>query len=307
MRLIGFGTLIAISLSFLMGYNHLSKEIEPQIHYSIQDRYLKALPTPFLALSDAEQETQWGSEYLIGMHFARDLDFYRAITAFRRAEILTQSEERKLEMQYEILLNYYLGRRYKEVEHAFDESDLSQISVDFSAFQDLLVILYDTYFQLDETEKSSHILGIIEQHDPKLHQNLILYSALQKADLPAVEKMSPALFKAYKEQKKSPKTAAMLNAILPGSGYFYLGQLQTALTALLMNGLFIAAAVYFFRRRPIAAAIIFLGFEAGWYFGGLQGGSSQGKLYNERVYEQIVTPYMNHEGIFPIYQLKHAF
>ncbi|NGX59402.1 MAG: hypothetical protein KR126chlam3_00553 [Chlamydiae bacterium] len=309
MRLIGLKTLIVISLLSLAGCDLAKKEIQPQIHYTVQDRYLQSLPSPFSELSTLERETSWGSEYLIGNHFAKKLDFYRAITAFRRAEILTQDEDRRLEAQYETLLCYYLGQRYAEVEQSYRESNLSSISTNFPAFHDLLVILYDTYFQLGEVEKSTPILELLGQYDEKTAKTLVLYSALQKADFSVLEKLGKdlPLMKIYEEQKKSSKIAAALNAIIPGSGYFYLGQKNTAITALLMNGLFLAAAIYFFRRRPIAAAIIFLGFEAGWYLGGIQGGSAQGKLYNERVYEQIVTPYMNREGIFPIYQLKNAF
>jgi TM2 domain-containing membrane protein YozV len=276
--------------------------IEPKIEHTVHERYLKSLSSPFTPLTPEEKETQWGSEYTIGIHFAKNLDFYRAITAFRRAEILTTSDERKIEAQYETLLNYYLGKRYPETETAFDESDLKTVSINFPAFHDLLVILYDTYLHLDHPEKAAHVLNLTAQYFPETHKNLLQYTSLKE-----VKPSNHPIWTAYQENKKSPLLAPLLNALIPGTGYLYLGQIQTAITALLVNGLFIAAAIFFFKRKAYAAALIFLSFEAGWYFGGIHGGKRGAKFYNERVYEQIATPYMNREGIFPIYQLKHAF
>ena len=44
--------------------------------------------------------------------------------------------------------------------------------------------------------------------------------------------------KIYTENWKSPTKARWLNGILPGAGYSYIGQKQTALTSFLINALF---------------------------------------------------------------------
>lgn len=306
----------SIFLLLLCGSCYRVQEgIEPTINYSVQDRYLKQLPSPFPELSQIEKGTDWGKEYLIGIAFARQLDFYRAITSFRRAEILAPSDlkTRRLEMQYEILLCYYMGRRYEDVDAAFTQSDLSKAGPEFPAFHDLLVILQDTYEQLGQKDRAEYIHSLIEQTNPELAQRLSLSSALLSADLPSLRSYAcfypsvDTLVTCYDQQKKSSNTASLLNAILPGSGYLYLGQKQTAITSFLMNGLFTAASVYFFMEGPIAAGIIFASFEAGWYFGGVYGGALNAKFYNERLYESMATPLMNREGYFPIFQLKYAF
>ncbi|MDN3505986.1 MAG: hypothetical protein P0S96_02010 [Simkaniaceae bacterium] len=293
MLLSGFASLSATTSSTL---------IEPKIEHTVHERYLKNLSSPFSPLAPEEKETQWGSEYTIGTYFAKNLDFYRAITAFKRAEILTTDSDRKLEAQYETLLNYYLGKRYLEAETAFDDSDLKNVSINFPAFHDLLVILYDTYLHLDHSEKAAHVLNLLAEYFPETHKNLLLYTILKRA-----KPSDHPIWTAYDQNKKSTLLAPLLNALIPGTGYLYLGQIQTAITALLVNGLFIAAAIFFFKRKAYAAALIFLSFEAGWYFGGIHGGKRGAKFYNERIYEQIATPHMNREGIFPIYQLKNAF
>ena len=315
MQLIGSGALkTAISVTLLLGSCcRVPKDIEPKIHTSIQDRYLKALASPFKELTPQEKNTSWGSEYLIGLYFARNLDLYRAITAFRRAEILAPEEaaNRQLEIQYEILLCYYLGQRYDEVDQTFQQSDLANVDQSFSAYHDLLIILYDTYDHLSDSEKAAHVLELIKQQEPETYDTLAISTAMRRADFTLLDHIErpelTTLLDAYEEKKKSPTTAATLNAFLPGSGYLYLGQKQTAVTAFLINGLFIASSVYFFKNGPIAAGIVTTSFEAGWYFGGIQGAALQAKCYNERLYERMATPAMNQNKLFPIFQMNYAF
>lgn len=312
-RSIRLGTLIAISLSLGSCYR-VPKDIEPKINYAVQDRYLRQLPHPFPDLTSTERATPWGTEYLIGISFARDLDLYQAITAFRRAQILLPPAEnaRQLEIQYEILLCYYLGQRYEEASQAYNNSSLPRATTEFPAFHDLLIILYDIYEQLGDCERSYQFLELIREYYPADYNTLVLSSALQQADFPALNQFTerPYLQEflgCYDDKKKSPTKAALFNALLPGSGYLYVGQTQTAITAFLVNGLFIASSVYFFTHGPIAAGIITTSFEAGWYFGGIYGAANEAKFYNERIYECMANPMMNREGLFPIFRLNYAF
>jgi len=290
-------------------------DIEPKVNYIVQDRYLKELPSPFPPLSAKEKEEPWGREYLIGIHFAHKLDLYPAITAFKRAEILLpeNATTRKLEVNYEILLCYYLGQKYQEVIATFEETSLRMADPSFPAFHDLLIILYDSCSQAGEEEKAERIRAMICHYYPEEGEKLALSTALQHADmqkLPAYALENPQihrLLSAYEEQKKSVATAKWLNAALPGAGYWYLGQQQSALTAFLLNGLFIAASVHFFQQGNIPAGAIFTSFEAGWYFGGIQGGGLEAKYYNERLYERLATPFMNQEKLFPVFMLSHSF
>lgn len=307
-----------LPLLFLAACARTSQGIDPQVNYTIHQRYLQELPPAFAPLDPLEQSSDWGKEYRIGRELARSLDFYRAITAFRRAEILAPPEltARKLELQYEILLCYYLGKRYSDVDTAYQQSNLAKVDPTFPAFNDLLLILYDTYDQLGDEDKACYILELIEGHTPGRYATLSLSSAMRQGDIDtlyAFTDLKPerpyldSLLACYEENKKSPSLASGLNAILPGAGYLYLGQTQTAITAFLMNGLFIASSVYFFQHGPLAAAIITTGFEVGWYIGGIQGASYQAKFYNERLYESTVTPVMNREKLFPVFMLQHSF
>ncbi|MBI2742971.1 MAG: tetratricopeptide repeat protein [Chlamydiales bacterium] len=302
----------------LSACHHVSDDIEPKINYAVQDRYLKSLPAPFPPLTEHEKQQDWGREYVIGKGFAHQLDLYQAITAFKRSEFLVPQEsyKRRLEVQYEILLCYFLAKKYSDVVYTFERSDLRNADQTFPVYHDLLVILYESYQETQEEQKAERILKILEESDAESAEKLSLSSALMRADLPTLhqhaenhsdESYLKPFLASYEAERKSVSKAQALNAVLPGAGYLYLGQKKSALTAVLLNGLFIAASVHFFQHKHLAAGLIFTSFEAGWYFGGIYGGGEEAKYYNERLYEQKASPMMNQKGLFPVFMLRYGF
>ena len=299
----------------MTGCHRVADTIEPQIDYTVQERYLQNLPSPFPPLTPQEKEMGWGKEALIGFGFAHQLDLYQAMTAFKRAQFLIPPEEktRKLELKYEILLCYYMGKKYQDVVYSFENSDLRFADQEFAAFRDLLLVLYDSYMKLGKVERADQIRSLIRYYYPETEEQLILSTALIHADMPVLESLkeqSPpvnALLTEYNQKKKSVSKAQWLNTILPGAGYLYVGQRQSAATSFLLNGLFIGATYLFFEKGNIPAGVIFASFEAGWYFGGIYGAGEEAKFYNERLYETTATPMMNREGLFPVFMLRHSF
>lgn len=296
----------------LTGCFRVGEELEPQINANVQDRYLKSLPSPFHHTAGRED---WEKEERIGMGFARELDLYQALTAFKRASFLLPESDtqHRLELDYDALLAYYLGGKYQETIYTFDMTPLRRTTPEFTPYHDLMVMLYDANAHLDQTEKADEIIDYMKTAYPETGQKLALSKILLKGDIHALETEAPAhpeiqkLLTEYNLEKKSTKTAQLLNTFAPGSGYFYLGQTQSGITAAALNGLFIWASVYFFQHGNTAAGIIFTSVEAGWYFGGIYGAGQEAKLYNERVYERHATPVMNENRYFPILMLKYGF
>ena len=95
--------------------------------------------------------------------------------------------------------------------------------------------------------------------------------------------------------------------LLPGAGYYYVGQKKAALTAFVINSLFTAAAYQFFAKGYPAAGFITLSFEAGWYFGGINGAGLAAKEYNERLYEVKAKDFMLKERLFPLLTFETSF
>lgn len=302
----------------LASCQRVSDKIEPTVSYAVQDKYLLSLPSPFQPLSNEEKACDYGKEMQIGYGFAHELDLYQAITAFKRAEFLVPSDQkmRNTEIQYEILLCYYMGKKWRDVIYTFEHSQLRNADQDFPAIHDLLLILYEAYEQEGMENKADKFLQAIYNNNPEEGQDLLLSYALTKGDIPSVEQIAASpperiyldnFLNDYSIRKKSVSTAQTLNAFLPGAGYFYLGQRQSATTAFFLNSLFIAASTFFFLDGNIAAGIIFTSFEAGWYFGGIYGAGLEAKAYNERLYESMATPMMNRERLFPALMLNYAF
>jgi len=293
----------------------VSHDIDPQFCYAVQDRYIKQLPKNFSTLSEQERKEEWGKEYLIAQNFAREIDLYRAITTFKRSEFLCPQYHLKRleEIQYQILLSYYLGQRYDEVVQKFDHSYLSQVQPSFPAYHDLLIIMYDTYLKIGQREKADYILRLTQYYYPEEFTKLKISTALIEGDLPALRQQHsegsyPMQFvETYDAKKKSVSKAQWANALLPGAGYLYVGQKQSALTAFLLNALFIYAAFHFYSKGNIAAGVITTSFEMGWYCGGIYGSGEAAKTYNERLYEKQTYSFLHRNKLFPVLMLQYGF
>jgi tetratricopeptide (TPR) repeat protein len=308
--------LIAASiLIFLSGCYSVPNHIEPKVSYTLSEKHFENRSSPFAALSDEEKKEDWGKEFLIAENFAKELDLYRAVTNFKRAEFLLPSEnlKRKQEIEYNIILSYFLGQKYPEAVNVFEKSSLPHVDRSFVAFEDLLLILYESYSELRDTEKTEKILELINQAFPETENKIKLSKMLKEGNFEEAanayndEKAIKQLSEQYLASKKSIPAAQALNAFIPGAGYLYVGQKRTAITSLLLNSLTIGASYYFFHKGNIPAGIIFASFEAGWYFGGIYGAGQEAKFYNERIYESQTAPLMHQKNLFPAMMLKYGF
>jgi hypothetical protein len=111
----------------------------------------------------------------------------------------------------------------------------------------------------------------------------------------------------YSCNKKSVSKAQTLNAILPGAGYYYVGQKKSGLTSFIINALFIAATYQLFDHGYIAAGIITGSLECGWYFGGINGAGLAAKEYNEQLYQSLGKEFMIQNRLFPILTIQKGF
>jgi tetratricopeptide (TPR) repeat protein len=291
----------------------INDTVEHKLSQKVEKTYFDNLSTPFSELSQQERDSDWGKEYRIAKKFGEEFDLYRSVSTFKRAAALIDpNEERALEITYYTVLSYYLGKRYQEAIDVFESSELSHVDESFAAFHDLLVVLYDAYLHTNEDKKQECIATILHKKFPHTHTNLITGTSLMHADLESLQALThpsqPAqLYDEFQKNKKSIRLAQGLNAVLPGAGYFYVGQKTSAMTAVFLNGLFISACYYFFSKGNLAAGLITASFEMGWYFGGIHGAGESAKYYNERLYHRQATSLLTEHQLFPILQLKYGF
>lgn len=293
-------------------------KMEPTIVCPLPTYRVQTQPSAFPPLTSQEREQEWAKELIIGDTFARESDFYRAITSYKRALILLPQccSERHLQLDYDLILCYYLGGKYQEAINLFEESDLSQANPDFPAFNHLLLIVYDCYFQTHQEDKASCLLEIIRKFSPESANDLQLYQTLKEGNIEearcliAEHRDSEEMmqnFAFYDQFAKSPKKARILNAILPGAGYYYVGQRRSAMTSFIINALFTAAAFQFFRNGYPAAGAITASIEAGWYLGGINGAGIEAQEFNTRLYEGISRKILSDSYCFPILMFDTSF
>ena len=179
--------LLVLMVALLSSCYRVSDKLEPQVNYAVQDRYLKQLPPAFPPLTSEEKKEAWGREYLLGQRFSQDLDFYRAITTFKRAEYLLPDDEteRLLELQYQMLLCYYLGKRYEDAIQSYNHSKLYTTTIAFPAYHDMLVILYECYIETQDGAKAEHTLRTIRRYYPETAKKLELATIMIDGDLQA--------------------------------------------------------------------------------------------------------------------------
>jgi hypothetical protein len=309
---------ILIATLFLTGCHPKSFELDPGIIYFPQARQFRILPSDFPTLTQEELRQDWGKELKIAIRFARELDLYRAITSYKRALFLIPQDntDRLLQIEYSIMLCYYLGQKYESAVDAFEDSHLSKVSTTFPAFRDLVIILYDSYREMEEDEKADAVFNLLEKGAPSSAKDLELYEAIEEADIPLIQCLAEEhpkglavenFLNCFCMQSKSVRTAQTLNAVLPGAGYFYVGQKTSALTSFLINTSFIAAAWYFFDHGNYGAGVITTSLEFGWYVGGINGAGLAAKEWNQYVYRNNGKELLIELGLFPVLMIGSSF
>lgn len=305
--------LLNLFLFVLCGCQANSHLLEPSISYSPPTCLVETLPSAFPPITPKEMRQEWAKELIIANNFAMEIDFYRAITAYKRALILSShaSQERRWQIEYGIIQSYYLGGKYAEALEAFEKSQLADLPYAFPALDDLLLILADSYRQVGECAKAERILSIIETRNCQTAEKLHIYEEVQTGQLDALSREADegigCFFNSYCQQAKSVRKAQVLNAVLPGAGYYYVGQKQAAITSFVINTLFIAAAYHFFNQGNYAAGLIVSSLESGWYLGGINGAGLAAKEYNERLYEATAKDFLIKNKLFPVLMLQYAF
>ena len=306
------------SFSLITGCCPTACKIEPNLCYTPQKRLVETLPQGFPELTSQERSRDWGRELMLGKAFAKEMDLYRAITCFKRAQFLIPHKQfdRLLEIQYDIFLAYYTANKFQEAIEIFEGSRLMDAPASFPVMRELLIALYDSYLQMDQPERACRIHALLDELDGCAATNLTLSTSIINVDFPTMIETAPNtpsceavndFLSCYCYESKSVKKAQILNAVLPGAGYYYVGQKKAAVTSFLINALFIAASYQLFDRGYIPAAIITTSLEMGWYFGGINGAGLEARQYNEIMYERGARGLLVEERLFPILMFQKGF
>lgn len=313
----GLASLLLICLILLQSScQPVCYEIEPQLHYIPQARQLQS--STFEPLSKEELREEWAKEFHIGLSFGHEMDLYRAITAFKRAQFLLPAKRsgRRLQIEYCILESYYLGRKYPDAIEVFENGPLYNVSNDFPAYKELLIMLYECYMRKGQQDNADRMRQQLDEIHSETALRLDLWNALMEMDFDRALADSACqadsddiseFIAIYESEAKSVAKARQLNAVLPGLGYLYVGQKQAAVTSFLINALFTGASYYFFKNGNVPMGIITASLESGWYLGGINGAGLAAQEYNKRLYEDRAKEMMAQHRLFPFLMLQTTF
>ena len=227
--------------------------------------------------------------YDFGLHLFHLGDYYRAITEFKRFSLLFPQHARQ--PMAELLIGLAL-QEDTATEEAFthfqrwrladDPTDTTRVAA-FKLGE--LRFLQGQYRQAIEhwqgfldafptgplVSHTKYLLGLSWTLDGQLAQGQQVFATLPARDPLAQQAM--ALQEDLRLQAlpvpKSSRVAGILSGVLPGAGHLYAGKPWQALTAFVLNGVFLGGAAYALHEGLEVSAAILLFFETGWYLGGI--------------------------------------
>lgn len=259
------------------------------------------LVTQLSGIGYASQADATGTSlYQFGLHLFRLGEYYRAITELKRFSLLFPQNQRLPAAQVLIGLALQADAEPDEALTHFQRLSQTQETTDVNRLALFklgeLHLAQQQYRQAIEqfqrflatftdgplVDRTTYLLGLswaLDGHPEQAQQVLQLLAPEQVWSAQAFA-LQRELHTTTLPASKSPRLAGILAGILPGAGHLYLGKPRHALTAFLLNGLFITGAVYALLEGLEASAAILLFFETGWYLGNINSAVAAAHEFN---------------------------
>lgn len=254
-----------------------------------------ALPTE--GLENEKHTDSCLIQFRYAKHLMADMDYYRAISEYKRYLFLCPNTSEINEARYNIGLSYFLAGRYKEVIDWNEE----MVSRNYSENR-LLILTGKSNYRLENSSIAFDLFSEILNDNPDLseYNQACYYSGLS---LVQVERFTEAAGYFHRVEanspyyqnsqtyidylsigqfydSKKPNIAGMLS-IIPGAGYLYTSHYHTAAASFIVNGLLFWASYNAFQNDRTAEGIIFSTFFVGFYVGNIYGSVQSAHRYND--------------------------
>ena len=264
----------------------------------------------------ASEPAHGASVYAFGRHLLELGEHYRAITELKRFSLLFPDDPRQpaaqmlLGFAYEAsgdddsAIDYFRRLQQAEADNDFGRLalfKLGEIRLHQRQYQPAsqLFQLFLTQFPDGPlVDRTTYLLGVTHALEGETQAAKRLFASLSP-DSPWTDRsrtLQDALDMDEPHPSKSPRVAGILAGILPGAGHLYLGKPRHAITAFLLNGLFLAGAAFAFLEGLEVTGVILLYFETGWYLGNINSAQEGAREFNRRQIldrqDQIYTTYV---------------
>ena len=262
--------------------------------------------------------------------FACDLEsrgeYYRAITEYQRFLFLCPDDSRASLARFFESRCYLKGGRLEEAVGKFNTCllaaedpclinaaryGISQASFLLGDYQ--MARAHLTLLKPDSSSKLNsfdvyypQIISHLRELDFQSAQDLI-GRASDGGSASWVREMQPIVDKMERRPVKSPLKAGILSSVIPGLGQAYSGRFRDAITAFLVNGVFIGAIAYSIDAGHDETALVLAFFETGWYSANIYNAVNDAHKKNRSILEthlqmldkQFGKPYRHSEEMFP--------
>jgi hypothetical protein len=262
----------------------------PKVSFSVQD--IAAFETPNAKL-----------EYQIAKSFLSEKALSPTLFGFKKALALSQTPIEASASSYALIYSYFLAKKWNQLKQLYSSNILSSLDPKAPYYNDAL---YMFYIALDE-EKAPFILKDLKSHlcqDPMINLKLETYERIKELRLGEKEYRNQTSY--FNSYKKSSPLACVMNLILPGSGYAYMYQWQSALTAFILLSFLIWALYSAAKHKNYAICFLIFSIFSGFYWGSVVGVSHSVKTYNETLYVALFDPVLKQENLYIEQWIQHA-
>jgi tetratricopeptide (TPR) repeat protein len=235
-------------------------------------------------------------------------DYYRAITEYKRFIFLFPDNPLVLNVKYKIGLSYLKGDRLEDAKETFaglsileEKNEITKKSLfrlaevyfkdyRYQSSADTYLRFIDEYPDAVETDSARYKLGwsylFGDEHDKA--KKSFNDTPLESPFYAMSQNVSKGMDELADMPRKSPALSGTLSAILPGAGQVYCGRYQDAVTAFILNGLFIWGTVEMFEDDHYAAGGTLAFFSLMWYSGNIFGAVSSAHKFNRDAKSDII-------------------
>jgi tetratricopeptide (TPR) repeat protein len=265
----------------------------------------------------------------LGDYFFEDGDYYRAISEYKRFLFFFPASLRAEEARWKIASSYFQGKKWDEALSAADELLKRHPSSLWAAEANLLK--GRCWMEKKEFSQARQHFTRVKEISPgspaaqeAQWQSAVSYLqeerwkesaaefrkvAPENKLYPRAEHWARGMDRIQEIPQKSPATAGVLAAVLPGSGHLYIERYRDAGIAFVLNAAFIWGMVESFRHENYVVGGILTFFELGWYSGNIYSAVSGAHKYNRGKKKEYLDLLEKEErlGVGIILQDKHPF
>jgi len=217
-------------------------------------------------------------------------DYLRSAVEYLRL----REESRNEEVKFKIALSFSIIGDYPSAKRYFEQIKENSSYYKYSRLEILkILLLEENYSELNKYTSSSGVN--LSGRDST--ENKILFTSYLRGNqnIPSFENFIKPFDRSEQDgiallynaksnpSHKSPITALILSAIIPGAGKLYTGEISDGIIAFISTGLFAFLAYDNFKANHDFRGWLFTGLAAGFYGGNVYGSFASAQIYNARI------------------------